>query len=88
MCGGPVQVGNECPDQPYQASFTVINPNQEVVAQIRADARGRFRVSLPPGVYSLHPQTEGKYPMAADQQIEIIDGETITTTIYFDTGMR
>ena len=88
MCGGPVQVGQECPDQPYQASFSVISPNQEVVAQIRADAQGRFRIFLPPGVYTLHPESEGKYPSAADQLVEIIDGETISTTVYFDTGMR
>ena len=56
MC--PVMIeGQDCPDQPYQATITVNNPEGKKIVQFQTDKQGNFKVSLMPGEYILHPET-------------------------------
>ncbi len=89
MCPGPVQVGdNSCPNRPYQATITVLNANNNQVAQIKTDAEGAFKIELPPGTYVLHPLSDKPLPRAADQTVEVMPGQYTQMSIIYDTGMR
>ena len=62
-----VQEGQECPDQPYQATITVNDPDGRMVAQVQTDAEGRFKIPLEPGEYILHPESSNVRPFAGEQ---------------------
>ena len=89
MC--PVMIeGQDCPDQPYQATITVNNPEGKKIVQFQTDKQGNFKVSLMPGEYILHPETpQGKpLPSAAEQQFTVKPGEFTRLTVTYDSGIR
>ncbi len=89
MCPGPVAVGeNTCPDRPYQATISILDVNNKPVTQFQTDASGSFKLVLPPGTYTLHPESDKTLPYAADQSVIVNAGEFTTVTIVYDTGMR
>lgn len=89
MCPGPVPIDNNtCPNQPYQATITILNADNKKVAQIQADANGYFKLPLVAGTYILHPEPGKPLPIAADQTVVVIDGQYTQVTIVYDTGMR
>ena len=83
-----VQEGQDCPDQPYQATLTVISQNGVQVAQFQSDEQGRFRVSLVPGEYVLHPEYPNGNPFAADQTFTVETGRYTQVTVNYDSGIR
>lgn len=83
-----VQVGSECPDKPYQATLTLFNPQGEEVLKIQTDAEGKFRIPLPSGKYVLHPESEGRYPMATDQEFTVSAGQYTQVIVTYDSGIR
>ena len=83
-----VQQGQECPDQPYQATLTVTSPNGVQVAQFQSDEQGRFRVSLVPGAYVLHPESPNGVPFASDQSFVVETGRYTQVTVHYDSGIR
>jgi hypothetical protein len=83
-----VQEGQACPDQPYQATLTVTSPNGVQVVQFQSDEQGRFRVSLVPGVYILHPESSNGIPFAGDQSFTVETGRYTQLTIHYDSGIR
>jgi hypothetical protein len=62
-----VQVGQDCPDQPYAAKLTVILPSGKVITRASADAEGRFRIALEAGDYLLQAEAKdgGPFPATA-----------------------
>lgn len=89
MCPGPVPINNNaCPNQPFQATITILNANDNRVAQIQSDADGFFKLPLYPGTYILHPEPGNPLPRAADQTVVVIDGQYTQVAIIYDTGMR
>lgn len=87
MC--PVQqVGNPCPDQPYQAWIDVRDSGGGLVTRVQSDTAGHFKVGLVPGTYILHPESGNPLPRASDQQVEVVAGAYTSVTISFDTGIR
>ncbi len=87
--GCPVQqVDTACPDRPYQTTLTVNNLAGEKIVQVQTDADGRFRVPLPSGDYILHPETTGRYPSAADQNITVSVGQFTQIIVTYDSGIR
>ena len=89
MCPGPVRVGqNNCPDQPYPATITILNVDNTQVAQTQADGNGFFIIPLEPGTYTIHPLSSKPLPRAADQIVVVTDGEYTKVSIVYDTGMR
>ena len=83
-----VQVGQECPDQPYQAILTVNSLEGERIAQIQTDAEGRFRIPLQPGEYILHPESQNVLPFAKEQTILVEDGVFTQVIVNYDSGIR
>ncbi len=87
MC--PVlQQGQQCPDQPYQTTLTVISLNGLQIAQFQSDERGRFQVSLVPGEYILHPESPNGLPFAGDQSFVVETGRYTQITVRYDSGIR
>ena len=83
-----VQDGQECPDQPYQATLTVNSPNGVQIVQFQTDDRGRFNVPLVPGEYILHPESPNGIPSAGQQSFIVQTGQYTQLTINYDSGIR
>ncbi len=87
-CPGPVSAANPCPDQPYQATVRVLDAAGRLVTEFESDAQGRFRVPLPPGAYTLEPQSPGALPHAGPQSVTVAAGQYTTLTLTYDSGIR
>ena len=83
-----VQVGQECPDQPYQAVLTVNSLGGERIAQVQADEQGRFKIPLEPGEYILHPESPNVMPFAPEQTFTVRAGVFTQVTVHYDSGIR
>ena len=83
-----VQAGQECPDQPYQATLTVRSLDGLQIAQFQTDVQGRFRVSLVPGQYIFHPESPNGIPFAGDQSFTVETGRYTQITVHYDSGIR
>jgi hypothetical protein len=89
MC--PVMIeGQECPDQPYQATLTVNSLEGRKIVQFQTDEEGNFNIPLAPGEYILHPETPpGKpYPFADEQRFTVLPGEFTRLLVQYDSGIR
>jgi len=82
--------GMDCDDKPYQATLTVLTSNGKRVTQFQTGVDGKFRLSLPPGDYILHPETpQGKpLPRAAEQPFTVQAGIFTNLTVNYDSGIR
>ena len=83
-----VQQGQECPDQPYQATLTVKSLDGVQVTQFKTDEQGRFQVPLVPGQYILHPESPNGLPFAGDQSFVVETGKFTQLTVNYDSGIR
>jgi hypothetical protein len=83
-----VQVGQECPDQPYQATLAVNNSNGREIVKVLTDEAGRFKILLDPGTYILHPESPNVMPFAAEQIVVVGAGKFTQITIHYDSGIR
>ena len=87
----PVMIeGQDCPDQPYQATLTVNSLEGRKIVQFQSDEEGNFNVPLPPGEYILHPETpEGApLPYAEEQRFTVLPGEFTRLIVQYDSGIR
>jgi hypothetical protein len=87
-CPGPVKIDQPCPDKPYQATISVLSEDGTPVTQFISRADGRFKILLPPGRYTLHPQSPSAYPRAGDQTIDVQDDRFSKVEIHYDSGIR
>ena len=83
-----VQVNSPCPDQPYQATISVLDQNGSEVMQFQSDGQGLFRVSLVPGAYTLVPLSPNALPYAQEQTVMVVSGQFTQVTITYDSGIR
>jgi len=83
-----VRVGEECPDQPYQAVLTVNSPKGERIVQVQTDEAGRFRIPLAPGEYILHPESPNTLPFAVEQPVIVEEGKFTQVVVNYDSGIR
>ena len=80
MC--PVMIeGQECPDQPYQATITVNSLEGRRIVQFQTDEQGNFNVRLAPGEYILHPETPQGRSLP-------FSGEHTRLIVRYDSGIR
>jgi len=79
-----------CPDQPYAATIVIEDDQGVEVARAQSGADGRFRVDLPPGRYTLVPQSPNgaQLPYGAEQQVEVRAGEYTHVDVQYDSGIR
>jgi hypothetical protein len=89
MC--PVMVeGQDCPDQPYQATITVNNLAGRKIVQFQTDEQGNFNVPLAPGEYILHPESPqgAPLPFAKEQRFTVTPGGYTRLIVLYDSGIR
>jgi hypothetical protein len=87
MC--PVmQQGQQCPDQTYQATLTVLSPDGLQIAQFQTDEQGHFQIPLVPGKYILHPASPNGIPFAGDQSFMVETGRYTQIVVHYDSGIR
>ncbi len=79
---------NQCNDRPYQADFSILNQNSQVLGQVKSDAQGNFVVYLPPGTYILQPLSAAIYPRGTPVTVTVLQGQLVQVTIRFDSGIR
>ena len=83
-----VQEGQECPDQPYQATLTVNSREGRKIVQIQTDKDGKFRIPLPPEEYVLHPESPNVMPFASEQSLTVEAGRFTEIIVNYDSGIR
>lgn len=83
-----VQIGQECPDQPYQAILTVLSPDGREIVQVQTDEQGRFKIPLEPGEYILRPESPDVLPFASEQPFVVESGRFTQTIVHYDSGIR
>ena len=83
-----VQIGQECPDQPYQAVLTVLSLEGREIIQVETDEQGRFKIPLEPGEYILHPESPNVLPFASEQPFVVESGAFTQMIIMYDSGIR
>ena len=90
MCGGPIGADDSCPDQPFSATFYVLDGQGNRIASFRTDEQGYFQVALPPGAYTVVPDKSAPLESPGNQAKEVVvqAGELVQVTWTFDTGMR
>jgi hypothetical protein len=85
-----VQKGQNCPDQPYQATLVIQTTANRQIIQIYTDTRGNFHLALAPGSYILHLQTlpNRPYPTGRDQKFNVVAGQFTQVKFVLDSGIR
>ena len=83
-----VQEGQECPDQPYQATLVVKNINGREIVKVQTDTEGRFKIPLEPGEYILHPESPNVMPFAGEQTFTVTAGRFTQIIVTYDSGIR
>jgi hypothetical protein len=83
-----VQAGQECSDQPYQATLTINDRNGKRITQIQTNADGEFTIPLAPGAYQLHPESPNSLPFAVDQEFTVQENAFTRLIIIYDSGIR
>lgn len=83
-----VQEGQECPDQPYQATLTVLSLTGREIVQVQTDEQGRFKIPLAPGEYILHPESPNMIPFASEQTVVVAAGKFTQMIVNYDSGIR
>jgi hypothetical protein len=87
MC--PVaRIDQPCPDQPFQATLTVLDQAGKKVAQVQSDANGLYQLALKPGEYSMHPESPNGMQHAQDQLFTVLEGQFTKLDIVYDSGIR
>ena len=86
--GGPIRPGMASSLPLAHADFVVQQEDREV-ASFTTDVNGRFRVSLPPGHYTVSKKGKkggiGKY---GPFEVDVVAGQVATVEWHCDTGMR
>ena len=81
----------DCAPRPYQTTIDIqpANPSAPSIT-VPTDASGTFSVSLDPGTYTLHAESQNNssLPRCTDAQVNVDAGASQTTTINCDTGIR
>jgi len=86
---GPATPGN--PDEvPFRAAFQVLDSEEEEVAKFESDDKGRFKIILPPGDYTIVPHKSAPilFPQRQKKEVTVPEDGFTDVTLRFDTGMR
>lgn len=89
MC--PVlQSDSPCPDRPIKADITVTGSDGETVATGRSDGNGTYRISLPPGSYTVTAKRPGSGGLGSGKPVtvEVPAGTYVHLNLLVDSGIR
>lgn len=85
---GPARVGAPLAAHPHRTTITVLDHAGQQVIRFDTDAEGRFRVPLPPGTYTIRPESTGAFPFAKPQVVTVSADQFTPVQIRYDTGLR
>ena len=83
-----VQRAGDANSAPYQATVTVLDGHGNTITTFTSDDQGHFRVVLPPGTYTLRPESPGRYPRASAQSVVVAPRTFTHVDIVYDSGRR
>jgi hypothetical protein len=85
-----VQEGVDCPDQPLEADLEVADADGKIVARVRSEADGSYRIPLEEGSYLLIPLSPGEagLPFASPIPFEVAPGAWAELDVHYDSGIR
>jgi carboxypeptidase family protein len=88
MC--PVQQANSpCPDKPIEADVTVTDSDGKRVATGRSHADGTYRISLPPGEYTVVARRPGgAFGFGKPVTVVVPAGTYVPLDLLVDSGIR
>jgi len=77
-------------EAPFAAKFEVWNDSGAVVATFITNDEGRFSLTLPPGTYSIVPDSSAPliHPDRQKKLVNVTEGNFISINLRFDTGLR
>ncbi len=84
-----VQIGQPCPDKPYQAKLAVLlSTDRSIVLRFQTDSNGNFRTFLAQGEYILQPESPGAIPHAAEIPFIVYAHQFTRVDVTYDSGIR
>lgn len=89
MC--PVlQSDSPCPDRPIKADITVTSPDGKTVATGHSDGDGSYRISLPPGSYTVTAKRPGSGGIGSGKPVtvEVPVSTYVHLNLLIDSGIR
>lgn len=88
---GPTQpvctIGTPC-EEPAARETLAVRRVGRIVARVRTDDNGRFRVGLAPGRYTVAPTATGFGRNASPVSALVRSGSYVRVTLRIDTGIR
>jgi hypothetical protein len=85
---GPSRIGEDTSEQPYRGPLRLVDPQGAIVARFQTDDAGRYRMPLPPGVYSVESDATGVLPRAEPQTVRVSEHNFTLVRMRFDSGIR
>ena len=87
-CPGPVKLGRECPDLPYQGNLWILGEDGSVIAEITTNSDGSFEATLPPGTYTITQPKGTALPALPPQEVTVSPGQFTQIELILDSGLR
>jgi hypothetical protein len=85
----PVQTyENPCPDRPLAATVVVIGSGGDKVATARSGKDGKFKVTVPPGIYEVGAENLDGIQFSKPISVTVPAGGFVEVTVSVDTGIR
>jgi hypothetical protein len=87
--GGPIRAGVPSA-RPFANIDFVVMEKEHTVASFKTDEQGQFRISLPPGHYTvaMKEKRSGKIGRYGPFEVDVATGKTTRVEWNCDTGMR
>jgi carboxypeptidase family protein len=87
MC--PVQqVNSPCPDRPIKADIAVATATGAKVATGHSGVDGKYRISLPPGSYTVTATRPGAFGSGKPVTVEVPGATFVHLDLLVDSGIR
>jgi hypothetical protein len=84
-----VEVGSPCPDRPIEADITVTSLDGKVVATGHSGKDGDYRISLPPGSYTVTAERpDGQFGAGKPVTVKVTADTYVRLNLLVDSGIR
>ena len=77
-----------CPPNPVKRVRIDASTHGRVAGSAVTDDDGRYAITLEPGDYVVHVETDGMFPRCPDTDVHVSPGSAATADIACDTGIR
>ncbi len=87
----PVQIlgmEGQCNNNPYKATVTIKDENDQQVKTFQTDDQGKFKVNLKPGTYTFVSQNSKIPPRLPSTMVSVEENKYTQIQLIFDSGLR